>query len=643
MKIYAVEDRHLENLNVSLNNAPFNSIFQDKWRIVVPIKNVNLEEIIGKLQNGETKSGKKYIVDFYAQEASVEGDKRKFRLGKVIQKELGEEFANEYSRQVDYDTKNGYITIISRHPYDIIRMSDFKDITSCHSPKGDYFADAIQEAEDGGAIAYAIKKNDYNLIKDHLQDDDLFYDPDRKVGTKIQPVSRTRLNRYTDSEDNEILIPIPRTYGQNIGGFYNSVANWAKQVQEDVDYRNVDLRDFTRHGGDYADFVNDSYLFNTFFNTTIFYGNAKHGYREDTDSYQLFQQEINRILTVNNSLDYFKIYAYIEDMDAEYSSITCDIEFNYTFDNISIKIFEKYNQEDKLDENINDLLKQNNYEVSRIANIRRKIGVAFADTFGDYYNWDTNYTLNIVDSKLKFTALQSNSLENPDDIPKHEIQHSDNNVDAFVNLCNAIFFEENLVSKENKDLLYDFNFAEYENIDIDFNEEKSEFEVFFTFPILIPMKIMNYEFRESVFNFNYISNKLFEKIKEIILKIYNNNYNDLLFEFERDKIEISKFPEVYLRILDLSKFNENYMKAILTVKLIIDYTYLNQSVNPKGVKLFFKYLDDYYDTINLNIFNLSNELFNAEVQKQTKHEQDILGKNSWYDKTLIFQKIGKNL
>ena len=59
-----------------------------------------------------------------------------------------------------------YSIILTRHPVDVMRMSDFEKITSCHTPpsrdgsRQEYYKCAVAEAQGHGAIAYVVKTED---------------------------------------------------------------------------------------------------------------------------------------------------------------------------------------------------------------------------------------------------------------------------------------------------------------------------------------------------------------------------------------------------------------------------------------------------------------------------------------------------
>ena len=119
-------------------------------------------------------------------------------------------------KNIDKAKGDQYSIIITRNPIDILRMSDFEDITSCHSPPsrggGDsYYKCAVAEAHGHGAVAYVAKTENIleNYGKDvtleqivdsrEFQDDEIFYDSAREgmFGGPgwIEPVSRLRLRQ----------------------------------------------------------------------------------------------------------------------------------------------------------------------------------------------------------------------------------------------------------------------------------------------------------------------------------------------------------------------------------------------------------------------------------------------------------------
>ena len=132
-------------------------------------------------------------------------------------------------KNIDKAKSDQYSIIITRNPIDILRMSDFEDITSCHAPPsrggGDsYYKCAVAEAHGHGAVAYVAKTDqilenygedvtlDQIVDSREFQDDEIFYDSVREgmFGGPgwIEPVSRLRLRqvRYYSADEQASLL-----------------------------------------------------------------------------------------------------------------------------------------------------------------------------------------------------------------------------------------------------------------------------------------------------------------------------------------------------------------------------------------------------------------------------------------------------
>jgi len=66
---------------------------------------------------------------------------------------------NAFSGNIDGDE---WRIILSRHPVDVLRMSDVGTISSCHSEGSEYFKCAVEESKGNGLIAYMVKTVDLN-------------------------------------------------------------------------------------------------------------------------------------------------------------------------------------------------------------------------------------------------------------------------------------------------------------------------------------------------------------------------------------------------------------------------------------------------------------------------------------------------
>ena len=206
--------------------------------------------------------------------------------------EIAKKMAQYWQQNADYIKKNlkdaqsgQYSIILTRDPIDILRMSDFNKITSCHSPPsrgggGSYYRCAIAEAHGHGAVAYVVETEELlrGTESDNIQDAEIaindareiFYDEARgsHVGI-VEPISRTRLRqmRY-DNPDPEggydigvqLAVPERRIYGKQIPGLGNRVLRWAQANQEEriaaapkTEHDKLDLTKFTKFGGSHED------------------------------------------------------------------------------------------------------------------------------------------------------------------------------------------------------------------------------------------------------------------------------------------------------------------------------------------------------------------------------------------------------
>lgn len=191
-----------------------------------------------------------------------------------------------------------YHIIYSRHPIDILRMSDYQGIQSCHSEGGGYFECAVQEASEGGLIAYLVNSKQFKLI-DNLQKKEIFSDTERNV-SGIQPDGRLRIRLYKNSDNQAVLIPEDTTYGKHtrdtIGDeFGKSVLEWSKGVQNLGAIFNhkdsINLDDWRLVGGYYEDTPSDV-LFKKMFPENEFEGEVKkYSVESDMNMLEIWRNE----------------------------------------------------------------------------------------------------------------------------------------------------------------------------------------------------------------------------------------------------------------------------------------------------------------------------------------------------------------
>lgn len=161
------------------------------------------------------------------------------------------------------------VVILSRHPIDVVRMSDFSNLEySCHSPQGIYFECAMEEAKrsasSGGGVLFTVSAKDFNnRFPDGKipQTGDLFNDRERGVTDMLSSTPKSRLRvRYVTSDNESYAVPDRKIYGAQADSFRKEALKYFSQKQidkfidpetkEPILHPSIDLR---RWGGSYED------------------------------------------------------------------------------------------------------------------------------------------------------------------------------------------------------------------------------------------------------------------------------------------------------------------------------------------------------------------------------------------------------
>lgn len=308
--IKEINDDLLDRIDIrsSIARAKENmkDIFGDDWRIVIPmvssIDNGNTDDttrdyyMLRYIEEVEKETG--YKVDFsqpfglaYKDVESTHDGKtyttrRKVKLGPLIidlsptAAEFWDKNRTFYTTKANalyFQEKSKYVIILSRHPIDVLRMSDHSTIKSCHSTDKEYFKCAVTEARRGGGVAYVVEKEDlepkvYNSRGDmtniDLQSDELFYDKQRGVG-EIVPTSRLRIRQVQNTITKMTLaIPDLRIYGKDLALTSYQVRNFLldKQKEKINSLKNtvINMEEYIMLGGTYVDHPREDLLENFF-------------------------------------------------------------------------------------------------------------------------------------------------------------------------------------------------------------------------------------------------------------------------------------------------------------------------------------------------------------------------------------------
>ena len=195
--------------------------------------------------------------------------------------------AGYIKKEINSLDNDKFSIIITRHPIDVLRMSDFDEITSCHTPPSrqgayqSYYKCAVAEAQGHGAVAYVVKTEELlsatntgniDSAEQEIQEGEVFLDDKRPFSGDIEPVSRIRVRhvRYYEGDEppkrwddgQDVGMPEKRVYGADIPGLANQVTDWARSNQEEVIANMpkqdgmIDLSKFMIFGGSYEDTAN---------------------------------------------------------------------------------------------------------------------------------------------------------------------------------------------------------------------------------------------------------------------------------------------------------------------------------------------------------------------------------------------------
>lgn len=253
----------------------------------------------------------------------VESIKDVYKLNKFIKK---------YNQQ-----GSGMSYIVSRSPLDVLRMSDFKNIESCHSEGGSYWHCAVQEGKRGGAVVFLVKNESLKNVD--LEEDEIFEDPDRGI-EGIKPISRVRLRRFQNKQQGyDLAVPETSTYGNRIDGFLEGITKWAFDKQkhkfikrsaatgtEHIEY--PDMHDFILVGGSYRDSTAGE-LFNNFFGVDHHYrGDVTNDSGDEQSIANQYEEECQQFLNdFEAKASHVSAYFQVDDENGDEAYVNYSVSF----------------------------------------------------------------------------------------------------------------------------------------------------------------------------------------------------------------------------------------------------------------------------------------------------------------------------
>jgi hypothetical protein len=380
---------------------PFNDMFDGQFRQVVPMTGDKMALHVGTelrkedyriVAKPETKTitrtgegGRKYqeevtLNTLFAEKDTVipkgpkAGETRTTtqKLGRTIRKEFGAN-SKEYKwwekNQTFYGEDENYLAltnlpeysiVVSRHPIDIMRMSDFSwaGITSCHREGGEYQKCVPGEVAAQGGVAYVVKTSDLEDVGD-LQGEEVFADPDRDIDG-IAPIARHRLRRFDNDQDKDatgaegysLLVPDMTTYGKKVRKFYDALRDWSYESQVGKAFEEgakPKLSNFVSRGGTYFDVGSrPGSMFNEFFQLEgddQYNPNARMPHqREDAEVDFVAgrsgeREELEEAVEENNNwaatyLEHSNAFASVEEVDEDRFYVMFGASMELEFDNV---------------------------------------------------------------------------------------------------------------------------------------------------------------------------------------------------------------------------------------------------------------------------------------------------------------------
>jgi len=319
-------------------------------------------------------------------------------------------------KNLDKASGNKYSIIITRHPLDVLRMSDFENIQSCHSPPSrggpsKEYKCAVAEAHGHGAVAYVVNTEDLTSfagadasIEDvnnnpDFQDGEIFFDDERpyKHEGTLAPYSRLRVRQvkyYEHTKDPEtydernpyegveLAVPEERRYGLQIPGLVERVVDWAKENQKEQiegaplymttrgGTKQIDLDEFIKFGGSYEDNVINRLIKKLWPKDENFGFNGSIVQDTDTEDnlpanlmmnlVDAYQEEVNDMAeTKNNRMRYCEVggTVYDDEMDEDGGGvyISCEGEMILKWHKSEWKSLPNTNQAEWIESELNEL------------------------------------------------------------------------------------------------------------------------------------------------------------------------------------------------------------------------------------------------------------------------------------------------
>jgi hypothetical protein len=210
--LFEITKNHIDDIESSINNInerPFEELFKGRERFAIKVINLEFQKLADKFDVDPEK--------FDTLKGRYDGERYGLLLKRIKPKNINNKKDQEvitYKRFKQMISQNNMynMMIFTRHPIDVLRMSDINKIRSCHSVDGLYFNCAQIEAQNSGGVVYVVSESDYRAVKNKLNAKEIFDDPDRNF-RGIKALARIRLRRFIDvNEGDDFAVPEERYY-----------------------------------------------------------------------------------------------------------------------------------------------------------------------------------------------------------------------------------------------------------------------------------------------------------------------------------------------------------------------------------------------------------------------------------------------
>ena len=532
------------------------------------------------------------------------------------------------------------LVMLSRHPIDVVRMSDMSGIRSCmaEDPQyGGYFHCAIAEACSGGPIAIMVERDEFEQYFDvDLNETDasevdlpvseeIFADNDRNI-SGMEAGGRVLMRKFRNKDGVEIAVPETSTYApgrsQRVGraGFVKGVQKWALEAQKDVigdptklAYEIYD-EEWKRHGSHYED-TSDGRLFADMLEPVIVAdtvedliqaGNMPHDDPEEKEQSEIesdlegiakdIESEADEIQDyADENLKHFGVYHEIMDHDAGFGGGSNVYYNGHTQIELSVEFGEPIGGDwDDYEDEVNKILVEafdNNY-------------IYIGDADPQIYNsqWTTEVPLSYDDEP---------TVEGFESFVK-DLINNEGNWDEILEFARDKFTEEGIIEPEIEKAMRQFE--RYDRLDVSVVKAARTIAVRVKEPIILSQKWPPQMGELTADQQNKMEeefvNKFYEKASAFFLEI-------------ADKVDLTDISEKGYGGIYFVPKKQGLHADLFGIKLVFNLAFKYNEKNAQqvdAIKRFLNFLNQtsYYHNLENIAFRAFHEVYGQDLKESKK-------------------------